>query len=74
MPIKVSEKVETTLVEISAGLIAAGSAGLVIVAQLPDQYKAVGGAVCGALTTAGVTLLAVWHKFVNVYAEQTKPA
>jgi hypothetical protein len=70
MGIKISEKAETALVEVSSVLIAAGSAGAVLVAQLPAEYQVMGGAVCGALVTAGTTILAVWHKFVNVLKEK----
>jgi len=64
--IKLSAKAESTLVSISAIMIAAGSAGLTAVDVLPSQYKVVGAAICGGLVTAGTTILAVWHKFVNV--------
>ena len=70
MGIAIKESVETKLVEISAGLIAAGSAGYVVVDSLPPEYKVPAAAVCGALITAGGVLLGIWHKFVNVYKEK----
>ena len=69
MGINVKESIETKVVEVGAVLIASGSAGYTLVAQLPPDYQVLGGAICGALVTAGVTILAVWHKFVNVLKE-----
>lgn len=67
--IKVSAKVETSIVEVSAIMIAAGTAGLTAVAALPKEIQIPAAAVCAGLVTAGTTLLGVWHKFVNVLQE-----
>jgi hypothetical protein len=71
--IQLEAKIETVLVEVSAGMFAAGMAGLVAVPMIPDPYKAPVTAIFGALAGIGTTMLAVWHKFVNVF-ETTKKA
>jgi hypothetical protein len=64
--ISIEEKVETRLVEASAFIIAIGSAALVAVPQLPPEYQAPATAICGTLIGVGASIMAVWHKFVNV--------
>ena len=71
MSIKLSEKAETAIVEVSAVLVAVGSAGLVAVPSLPLELQAPVTAALGVVSGIGVTMLAVWHKFVNVLAEKT---
>ena len=68
--ISISQKAETALVEVSAGLIAAGTAGMTAVGSMPAQYQALGASVCGGLITIGGSIIAVWHKFVNVFQTQ----
>ena len=68
--INLSQKAETVLVEVSAGLIAAGTAGMTAVSSMPVQYQALGASVCGGLITIGGSMIAVWHKFVNVFQAQ----
>ncbi len=68
--INLSQKAETVLVEVSAGLIAAGTAGMTAVSSMPIQYQALGASVCGGLIAIGGSMIAVWHKFVNVFQTQ----
>ena len=68
--ISLSQKAETALVEVSAGLIAAGTAGMTAVSSMPVQYQALGASICGGLITIGGSMVAVWHKFVNVFQMQ----
>ncbi len=68
--INLSQKAETALVEVSAGLIASGTAGMTAVSSMPIQYQALGASICGALITIGGSMVAVWHKFVNVFQTQ----
>jgi hypothetical protein len=37
---------------------------------MPVQYQALGASVCGGLITIGGSMIAVWHKFVNVFQMQ----
>ena len=68
--INLSQKAETALVEVSAGLVAAGTAGMTAVSSMPVQYQALGASICGGLITIGGSMIAVWHKFVNVFQAQ----
>lgn len=70
--ISLEPKIEARLVEVSAAFIAAGACGLTVSPNVPFQYQPLVLAVSGALTAIGSTMLAVWHKFVNVYTEQVK--
>jgi hypothetical protein len=63
--IEVSAKIETMLVWVSAFMLAAGSAGFVLVQSLPEAYKVVGTTVCGGFIAMSTAILAIWHKFVN---------
>lgn len=64
--ITLEAKVETALVEVSAVMVAAGSAGLVAVGDLPPSLQVPAAGVCATLISVGGSVLAVWHKFVNV--------
>jgi succinate dehydrogenase/fumarate reductase flavoprotein subunit len=68
--ITLETKVETTLVEASAVIVAAGTAGLVAVNSLPASLQVPASAVCATLISVGGSILAVWHKFVNVATTQ----
>ncbi len=75
--ISIEEKVETKLVEVSAGLIAVGIAGLAVTAQLPSEIQIPVAAVFGAIETAGWIIIRFWDKFVNVRKQvlaDNKPA
>jgi len=64
--ITLEAKVETALVEVSAVMVAAGSAGLVAVANLPAGLQVPAAGVCATLISVGGSILGIWHKFVNV--------
>lgn len=64
--ITLEAKVETALVEVSAVMVAAGSAGLVAVGNLPVSLQVPAAGVCATLISVGGSILGVWHKFVNV--------
>lgn len=64
--ITLEAKVETALVEVSAVMVAAGSAGLVAVGNLPVSLQVPAAGVCATLISLGGSVLAIWHKFVNV--------
>jgi hypothetical protein len=71
--IQLEAKVETTLVEVSATMTAIGAAGLVAVPSLPAEYQAPVTAALGVIAGIGTTMLAVWHKFVNVATATPAP-
>lgn len=64
--ITLEAKVETALVEVSAVMVATGSAGLVAVTNLPVGLQVPAAGVCATLISVGGSILGVWHKFVNV--------
>ena len=69
--INLEPKIESALVAVSAGLTAAGTAGLTAIglfgSMIPDSIKIPSAVVCSGLLTAGASILTIWHKFVNVY-------
>ena len=60
------EKVETKLVEASAAMIAAGTAGVGVCVQLPEPYRTPAIAACGTIAGIGASIIGFWHKFVNI--------
>lgn len=64
--IELETKVETALVEVSAVLIGVGTTGIAYAPQLPKEISAPLTIFFSASVTLGISILGIWHKFVNV--------